>query len=105
MKEIKAIQIKFFDNDFCSAALGAARALVMVVDIVDEPEEVVLEEFKFLIHRLANAGHRVGESGYNEVSAEYFNKCTVERLTYIPKEWFNSESVVYDVEEGKLTLL
>jgi hypothetical protein len=105
MNEIKAVQIKFFDNDFCSAALGAAKALVMVVDITDEPEEVVLEEFKFLIHRLANAGHRVGESGCSEVSAEYFDKCTVEKLTYVPREWSNSESVVYDVEEGKITLL
>jgi len=105
MKEIKAIQIKFFDNDFCSAALGAAKALVMVVDITTEPEGIVLEEFKFLIHRLANTDNRIGKSGYSETKPEYFDRCTVERLTYIPKEWFNSESVVYDVEEGKLTLL
>ena len=105
MKEIKAVRIKFFDNDFCSAALGAAKALTMVLDITTEPEDLVLEEFKFLINHLANINDRLGKSGHGEVSAGYFDKCTVEKLTYVPKEWFNSESVIYDIEEGKLTLL
>ena len=105
LKDIKAVRIKFFDNDFNSAALGAAKALAMVLDVTTAPEEFILSEFKFLIHRLANIHRRSGDSGYAEIESEYFDECTIELLTYVPKGWDNSETVIYDIEEGRLTLL
>jgi len=104
-KEIKAIWIKFYDNDFNSDAYGAMEALSMVLDLTTAPEEFILKEFKFLIHHLANMGFRLGELGRNEVKSEYFDKCTIESLTYVPKGWYNSETIVYDFEEMKLALM
>jgi hypothetical protein len=97
--EIKAIRIKFFDNDFCSAALASLEALGWVLDLDNAPNDFILEEFKFLIHRLANIKKRSDKSGHSGVSKEYFDKCTIESLTYIPKEWDNSETVIYDFSE------
>lgn len=105
-KEIKSIWIKFCDNDFCSQALGAVKALDLVLDLTTAPEEFILEEFKFLMHRLANVKHRLGESGYHEVKSDYFDAhCTIESLTYVPKGWYNSETIVYDFEKGEILSL
>ena len=105
-KEIKAIWIKFCDNDFNSAAYGAVRALNMVLDLTTAPEELILKEFKFLIHHLANINYRSGRSGYHEVSKDYFDQhCTIESLTYVPKGWYNSETMVYDFEEMEILSL
>lgn len=101
-KEIKAIWIKFYDNDFNSAAYGAMRALSMVLDLTTAPEEFILKEFKFLIHHLANIDVRLGKSGYSGVKPEYFDKCTIESLTYVPKGWYNSETILYDFEEMEI---
>lgn len=102
-KEIKAIWIKFCDNDFNSEAYGAMEALSMVLDLTTAPEEFILKEFKFLIHRLANINHRLGESGYSEIDFDYFDQhCTIEPLTYIPKGWYNSETILYDFEKMEI---
>lgn len=105
-KETKAIWIKFCDNDFCSQARGAIYALHLVLDLTTAPEEFILKEFKFLMHRLANIKHRMGESGHHEVPEDYFDQhCTIESLTYVPKGWFNSETVVYDFDEGEIHII
>ena len=101
-KEIKAIWIKFYDNDFCSAALGAVKALSLVLDLTTAPEEFILKEFKFLIQRLADTKSRLGIGGYTPVTENYFDKCTIESLTYVPKGWYNSETIVYDFDEGTI---
>jgi len=103
-KEIKAIWIKFGDNDFNSAAYGAMKALAMVLDLTTAPEKFILEEFKFLMHHLANTEYRLGKSGYHEVSKDYFDQhCTIESLTYVPKGWYNSETILYDFEEMEIS--
>lgn len=104
-KEIKAIRIKFFDNDFCSLARAALKAMTYVLDLDTAPNEFILSEFKFLIHRLANTKTRLGISGYSGVSKNYFDKCTIESLTYIPKEWNNSETVVYSFDELNIYII
>jgi len=102
---MKAIQIKFFDNDFCSAAKGAVEALALTLDLTTTPKAFILDEFKSLIFHLANTHYRTGEKGYNEVPAEYWDSCTIKSLDYIPKEWNNSESIVYNFETGEVTIL
>ena len=105
-KEIKAIWIKFCDNDFNSAAYGAMRALDMVLDLTTAPEEFILKEFKFLMHHLANIKYRLGKSGHHEVDFDYFDRhCTIESLTYVPKGWYNSETILYDFEKGEILSL
>ena len=99
MSEIKAIRIKFFDNDFCSQAKAALEAIVWVLDLNTAPNEFILSEFKFLIHRLANIRDRLGMSGHSPVPENYFDSCTIESLTYVPREWNNSETVIYDFDE------
>lgn len=103
-KEIKAIWIKFCDNDFNSQAYGAMRALDMVLDLTTAPEEFILEEFKFLMHHLANTKYRLGKLGSHEVSKDYFDQhCTIESLTYVPKGRYNSETIVYDFEKAEIS--
>ena len=105
-KEIKSIWIKFGDNDFNSQAYGAMRALDMVIDMTTAPEEFILKEFKFLMHHLANIKYRLGKSGHHEVSKDYFDQhCTIESLTYVPKRWYNSETIVYDFEKAEIVSL
>jgi len=101
-KETKAIWIKFHDNDFNSAAYGAMRALSMVLDLTTAPEEFILKEFKFLIRHLANMNVRLGRAGYSETKPEYFDNCTIESLTYVPKGWYNSETIIYDFEKMEI---
>lgn len=104
-KKIKAIRIRFFDNDFCSPAKAALEAIVWVLDLDTAPNEFILNEFKFLIHRLANTKNRLGMNGHSGVSKNYFDKCTIESLTYVPREWDNSETVFYDFDELSVHLI
>ena len=114
-KEIKSIQIKFYDNDFRSAAYAAMRALEIVLDLTTEPVDNILTEFKFLIHHLANTQFRLDKQKYpykpdnqrnpREVKLEYFDRCTVVALSYVPKGWFNSETILYDFDNLKILML
>jgi len=104
-KEIKSIQIKFYDNDFVGAAKGALQALNLIIDLTAEPKEFILKEFKFLISYLSNINYRSGKSGYSKVDDKYWNNCEIEFLTYIPKTWFNSESVVYNFETAEIEII
>jgi len=101
----KAFQIKFYDNDFVSAAFASLNGLNTVLDLTKESEEDILREFKFFIHQFSNINVRFKNQGYHYTAPEYFNKCTIESFHYIPKEWFNSESLVYNIETGEVTIL
>ena len=102
---MKAVQIKFYDNDFCSAALGTLQALNLLIDLTTAPKAFILDEFKQLISHLANIDYRSGESGYSKVDSDEWDECEIKLLSYIPKDWNNSESVVYNCETGEVTLL
>jgi hypothetical protein len=80
-------------------------ALALIVDLETAPEAFILNEFKSLIHHLANTHFRSGKSGYSEVAKDYWDHCTLKSLDYIPKEWNNSETVVYNCETGEVTII
>jgi len=101
----KVIQIKFFDNDFGSQALGTMRAMALCVDLEKADKKDILREFKNIIHTLANLRKITHDDTWPDVEPEYFDKCKIEILDYLPKEWFNSESVVYDFNDGESHLL
>jgi len=102
---MKALQIKFYDNDFCYAALGALQALNLLIDLTSDPKDFILKEFKLLMSHLSNVHYRSGKSGYSKVDEDEWDDCEIEMLSYVPKEWFNYESVVYNFETGEVTLL
>lgn len=104
-EEIKAVKIRFFDNDFGSQAIGALEALSLIMDLTTEPKEEILREFKLLIHNLANVNFRREKPGYREVSFEYFDKCTIASLRYVPKTWENGEAIICDFSKDRITLL
>lgn len=81
------------------------EALSLIIDLETASEVFIFNEFKSLIHHLSNVGYRSGKPGYNEVPVEYWDHCTIKTLDYIPKEWNNSESVVYNCETGEVTIL
>jgi len=102
---MKTIKITFFDNDFCNQAMGAMKALSLIINLETASEVFVLNEFKSLIHHLSNTNFRSGKSGYSEVTEDYWDRCIIKTLDYIPKEWNNAETVVYNCETGTVELL
>ena len=98
---MKAIRIRFFDNDYRSPAIAALNALAVVMDLCTVDPIRILVEFKFLIHYLSN----VDPSRDHKVCATYFDKCAIETLDFVPSSWDNSETVVYNCEEGNVFII
>ncbi len=102
---MKTIQITFFDNDFSMAAKSSLESLVYTIDLTKVPIDFILTEFKLLISHMANINYRTGESGYSKTDKDYWDSCTIKLLDYVPKEWNNSESVIYNFETGEVIIL